>query len=132
MVRGELMMNVRQLEDNKIETIRYSIQSSTPRLKTLSESESRGVNKYVESWYGFDLWISNPTLALISGGSGFTATILGVWVPEPAVSKVLATCLAFCGMVTGYLASEYPNGVIISSVFVPGTGSCIPYNIQSQ
>ncbi len=72
------------------------------------------------------LYISNRTLF-------YSATGLAALVPEPAVSKVVASCCGLAALAGGVLVYEYPNGIIVG-VFSPSLTPlvCIPYSLQGQ
>lgn len=57
------------------------VNSSAIRLKSSGEVGDGGVNGFVEHWYGFDLWLSNSTLAATSSATGLATVVLATWAP---------------------------------------------------
>lgn len=91
-----------------------------------------GINKIVTDWYSFDLYLSNKTLISLAAGAGLAGTLSGL-APEPTITKIVSTVAGFCSFSFSILANYYPNGVIISCVYVPlPYPGCIPYNIKEQ
>lgn len=91
-----------------------------------------GINKIVTDWYSFDLYLSNKTLVSLAAGAGLAGTLAGL-APDPTITKIVGTVAGFCSFSFSMLANYYPNGVIISCIYVslPYPG-CIPYNIKEQ
>ncbi|SEI49027.1 hypothetical protein SAMN02910453_0524 [Lachnospiraceae bacterium A10] len=62
-----------------------------------------GVTKVVVHWWGLSVYLSKSTIKAIGAGT----TVAGIWMPEPVISKVLATLgvgVAFC---PGGIAFDY-------------------------
>lgn len=64
---------------------------------------AEGKNDAKVYWWGVRIWLSKTTVNLIGAG----VTIGGIWVPEPVVSKILATV----GVVVGLC----PGGIVFNS-----------------
>lgn len=98
----------------------------------ISTRAAGGETKIVSDWYSFDLYLSNKTLVSLAAGAGLAGTLAGL-APDPTVTKIVATVAGFCSFTFSMLANYYPNGVIISCVYVPlPTVGCIPYDINGQ
>ncbi|WP_316827421.1 hypothetical protein [Pedobacter miscanthi] len=89
-----------------------------------------GENELKTYWWGWDVYLSNRSLANISNG-GYAAAGIATIVPEPIFTKAEAGIACLVGAGFGFLATNYPNGVIITvtNTYVAG---CIPTNIKSQ
>lgn len=91
-----------------------------------------GETKIVTDWFSFELYLSNRTLVSLAAGAGLVGTLAGL-APEPTVSKIVGTVAGFCSFSFAMLANYYPNGVIISCVYVPLPAvGCVPYDINEQ
>lgn len=85
-------------------------ESSDTELNRSAQTVSGGETKIVWQWYGFDLYLDNYVSNKVAGGAGIAAT-LSALIPEPTVSKALATAL---GVSAGLIAfNNEGNGVII-------------------
>lgn len=82
-----------------------------------------GVTKVEAHWYGLRVWASRTTLGVVGGGVG----IAGIWIPEPIVSKVVATI----GIAVGTFA---PGGVVFNytPVSVPGFPAGAVWGVEWQ
>lgn len=82
-----------------------------------------GVTKVEAHWYGLRVWVSRTTLGVVGGGVG----IAGIWIPEPIVSKVVATI----GIAVGTFA---PGGVVFNytPVSVPGFPAGAVWGVEWQ
>lgn len=91
-----------------------SVQVVTPGARSeanaITAAYREGVTKIEAHWYGFRVWLSRSVLQGIGAG----VAIGGVWVPEPIVSKILATL--------GIVTSLAPGGVVFNwtPVIIPG------------
>lgn len=110
----------------------YSIENNQPRTRTGTETVVGGIDGFVRTWSGFDVYLSNNILLAMALGADIAGTIAGL-IPEPTLStKVIA---AGCGLVTavaGYTAATCPNGIIISYTYPIPVVGCIPFRIQKQ
>ncbi|WP_429976091.1 hypothetical protein [Enterococcus sp. DIV0086] len=84
---------------DKTITISQNVESNNG----ISLGFSEGKNDAKVYWWGVRIWLSKTTVNLIGAG----VTIGGIWVPEPVVSKVLATV----GVVIGLC----PGGIVFNS-----------------
>ena len=84
---------------DKTITISQNVESNNG----ISIGFSEGKNDAKVYWWGVRIWLSKTTVNLIGAG----VTIGGIWVPEPVVSKVLATV----GVVIGLC----PGGIVFNS-----------------
>ena len=82
-----------------------------------------GVTKVEAHWYGLRVWASRTTLGVVGGGVG----IAGIWIPEPIVSKVVATI----GIAVGTFA---PGGIVFNytPVSVPGFPAGAVWGVEWQ
>lgn len=76
-----------------------------------------GINKVSVYWYGFRVYMSRTTLHALGAGT----SIGGIWVPEPVVSKILAT--------VGVVAALAPGGIKFN--FSPAV-TIIPWGLEWQ
>lgn len=110
----------------------FLLRNIQPKTRTRTETVAGGVDGFVRTWSGFDIYLSNNILLAIALGADITGTIAAL-IPEPTLStKVLA---AGCGLVTavaGYTAATCPNGIIISCTYPVPVVGCIPFRIQKQ
>ena len=82
-----------------------------------SRAYTEGVTKIEFHWWGARIYLSKTTVNLIGGG----VTIGGIWVPEPIVSKILATLgvvVAFC---PGGIVFDYNYIAAGINTLVPGS-----------
>lgn len=101
------------------------------RIKTRSEFEGQqNVDGFVNHWYGFELYLSNTTLAQIVAGTTSIGYLAGK-VPHKA-GKVIKEACELTAALAGLGTAFYPNGVIISFGYAPVPGGCVPYNISAQ
>jgi len=77
--------------------------------------------------YG-EIWISYPTLVLITA-SGATAATLLVFIPHPMAS-VLAAAIGITAIWAGAAASVYPNGIKITYLAYPTPFYPINYSVS--
>lgn len=103
---------------------------SVVRLKSSSETSAGGVNKVEVTWYGFDVYLSNTTIKNIGHGGELVA-LVAAFLPDPTATKVLAAAGAGCALVSGFLATNYPQGIIVG-VAHPVPTMCIPFSLTSQ
>lgn len=75
-----------------------------------------GVTKVEAHWYGFRVWLSKDTVRGIGGGVGIGA----LWIPEPLVSKILAS-------LGGAVAAFAPGGVVFN--YTPVIGPATPLGV---
>lgn len=68
-----------------------------------------GVNAIRFYWWGARIWLSKTTVNAIGGG----IAIGGIWVPEPFISKILATVGVVIGLCPGGIVFNYTPGVNI-------------------
>ena len=98
--------------DKQITITQYSSDSEED-LDTYSAREvNQGVDKVEVYWWGVRVWISGPTLRTIGAG----VSIGGIWIPEPLISKVVATL--------GVLIATSSGGIVFNSsphLAIPGT-----------
>lgn len=83
---------------------------------------SEGVTKIVFHWWGASIYLSKTTINLIGGG----VAIGGIWVPEPVVSKVLATLGVIGTLCPGGIAFDYNYIAAGISSLVPGMSIFFP------
>lgn len=89
-----------------------SIPTATAQGRQLQAMFREGVTKVEPQWFGFRVWLSKDVVRGIGGGIGIGA----LWIPEPLVSKILAS-------LGGAVAAFAPGGVVFnwSPVFTPAT-----------
>ena len=87
-----------------------------------------GVNKFVWTWKGFDVYLDHNICSIISNG-GSTAAALATFIPDPTVSKVVAVAIAAASGLISY--NDHGKGVIIAFARIPGQ-TPIPHWISSQ
>lgn len=82
------------------------------------KSFKEGVNKVVTYWWGADIYIKKSTINLAGGG----VSIAGIWLPDPFISKVVATVGVAVGFAPGGIAFRYnyARGGISSAIGLPG------------
>jgi len=100
------------VEGNTITTIE---KDSNLKMESSSSSRSGGVTK-VEwlSFNRFKIYLDNELSNKVAAGVGIGAA-LSVWIPEPLVSKIIASAL---GVSAGLIAyNNEGNGVIISGIY---------------
>lgn len=68
-----------------------------------------GKNAVQLYWWGARVWLSKSSVNFIGAG----ITIGGIWVPEPFVSKILATVGVVIGLCPGGIVFNYTPGVNI-------------------
>ncbi len=79
----------------------------------VSAAFREGVNRVEVRWYGLRVYLSKTTVQVLGGG----VAIGGIWVPEPVVSKILATVGVVVALCPGGIAFNwtptpyYPYGV---------------------
>lgn len=105
-------------------------ENSVEIVPTTQLRASTGVNKIVYTWKGIDLYLNNSTSNKVAGGSGVAAA-LSVFIPEPAVSKVLAAAL---GTIAGLITfNNNGKGVILAFLGDPRNGKVPVFHwISSQ
>jgi len=101
-------------KDNAVE-VTQNIDSGGTTLRAASYKE--GINQVKVYWWGVRVWLSKTTVNTIGAG----ITIGGIWIPEPFVSKVLATVGAVIGI--------SPGGVVFNSS--PHLAQLVPGNLGS-
>lgn len=74
-----------------------------------SSGFQEGENAIRFYWWGARIWLSKTTVNAIGGG----VAIGGIWVPEPLVSKILATVGVVIGLCPGGIVFNYTPGVNI-------------------
>lgn len=81
-------------------------------------SFKEGVNKVVTYWWGANVYIKKSTLRLAGNG----ATVAGIWISEPFISKVAATAGVAVSLAPGGIAFSYnyAKGGISSLAGLPG------------
>ncbi len=90
------------------------ITTSSQPLSVTSRSYKEGVNKVEWYWWGARIYLSKTTVRWIGAG----VTVGGIWVPEPVVSKILATIGAItAATVQGGIVFD-ANAALISMGFV--------------
>ncbi|MCI1223321.1 MAG: hypothetical protein LKG06_06340 [Bifidobacterium subtile] len=90
------------------------ITTSSQPLSMTSRSYKEGVNKVEWYWWGARIYLSKTTVRWIGAG----VTVGGIWVPEPVVSKILATIGAItAATVQGGIVFD-ANAALISMGFV--------------
>ena len=99
--------------DKEITITQYTEDSGAPRSYAASEPQyNEGINQVQVYWWGVRVWLSGSTVRNIGQG----VTIAGIWIPEPLVSKVLATA--------GVVLSVAPGGIVFNTsphLAIPGT-----------
>lgn len=78
---------------------------------------SEGVTKIEFHWWGATIYLSKSTINLIGAG----VSIGGIWVPEPIVSKVLATLGVVVALCPGGIAFDYNYILAGITSLIPGT-----------
>lgn len=114
----EQIAHANQLIEASNTVIRASTGEVTPDSVTDAPSMlpramfKEGVTRLEAHWYGFRVWLSKDTVRGIGGGVGVGA----LWIPEPIVSKVLAS-------LGGAVAAFAPGGVVFNytPVITPAT-----------
>lgn len=101
-------------KDNAVE-VTQNIDSGGTTLRAASYKE--GINQVKVYWWGVRVWLSKTTVNTIGAG----ITIGGIWIPEPFVSKVLATVGVVIGM--------SPGGVVFNSS--PHLAQLVPGSLGS-
>jgi hypothetical protein len=77
---------------------------------------TEGVTKVEAHWWGISVYLSKTTVQAIGGG----IAIGGIWIPEPVVSKVLATLGVVVALCPGGIAFDWyapPAGPIVNQRF---------------
>lgn len=105
---NSLTINIRESENSFItkdsNSITVTNKTDLENRDVLSRSKyhegKTGVKLY---WWGVRAWLSKSTL--VSLGSGIT--IGGIWIPEPLVSKILATAGVVVALAPGGIAFNY-------------------------
>ena len=69
--------------------------------------------------------LSKTTINRVGGG----VTIAGVWIPEPVLSKILATGGAIAGLAPGGMYADYGIGSIVAGAF---THNAYPQRVGFQ
>jgi hypothetical protein len=96
-----------------------------PKIQTRA---NKGVNKFVWTWKGFDIYIDNNICNMVVQGTPVAAA-LAAFIPDPTVTKVVAVALAAAAGLIGY--NNHGRGVIIAFAWIPGK-TPVPHWISSQ
>jgi hypothetical protein len=103
---------------------------SIVRLKSSGEASSGGLTQVIGKWYGYDVYLSNVAIQNIGHGGALVALVASL-LPDPTATKVLAAAGSGCALAAGFLATNYPNGIIVG-VTQPVAGMCVPFSLSSQ
>ena len=87
-----------------------------------SRAYSEGVTKIEFHWWGATIYLSKTTINYIGGG----IAIGGIWVPEPIVSKILATLGVIGTLVPGGIAFDYNFILAGIGALLPGMSITFP------
>ena len=95
---------------------------------SVSTRANTGVNKFVWTWKGFDVYLDHNICSMVVNG-GSVATALAAFIPDPTISKVVAVALAAVSSLIAY--NDHGKGVIVAFLVIPGQ-TPVPHWISSQ
>lgn len=82
---------------------------------SLAARFNEGVTKIAFHWWGATIYLSKTTINVIGAG----ASIGGIWIPEPVVSKILSTL--------GVAVALCPGGIVFDYNYITaGIGKLVP------
>ncbi|MCI1966591.1 MAG: hypothetical protein LKJ17_10745 [Oscillospiraceae bacterium] len=101
----------------------FVISSEDEEKSALGASRFReGVTKINFHWWGATIYLSKTTINLIGAG----VSVGGIWVPEPVVSKILATLGVVVALCPGGIVFDYNYVLAGIGVLLPGAWIMFP------